>query len=422
MGEPAGESRAALEMIRSRPARLSGLGAFEAALGDATPTALLRHAMGTGKPAVGYFCALAPLELIEAVGAVPVRLDAGSAECANLASDAVHRDACPMVRSAWGLLSLLEEQPELLRAIKLLIVPRACDWKAALPESLVEAFGIEVVSLDVPRNRRGELARGSWRRQIAETARTLERVAGARIKRGALRDAISLYRRASGVSRFLNAAMACPKPPTWGADVLLALAASLLMPMGEWIEAGEALAEELRGRLLSGETVGEDLPRLLLAGSPCVWPHFALPALAEECGGLIVADESCSGSRVLYDAVHVDEAAVPDMVDAIADRYLLPSTCPVFSDPDDRLVRLDVLSEDFAVEGVVYHVLKSCYVYDMQLEAAREKLQEAGLPLLRIETDYGETNQEALRTRLEAFMETIRERREPQAQRPIGAP
>jgi benzoyl-CoA reductase/2-hydroxyglutaryl-CoA dehydratase subunit BcrC/BadD/HgdB len=422
MSALASESRAALEMIRSRPARSGALGPFEAALADPTPTALLRYAIDAGRPAVGYFCALAPLELIETVGAVPVRLDAGSAECANVASDAVHRDACPMVRSAWGLLSLLKEQPELLRAVKLLIVPRACDWKAALPESLVEAFGIEVVSLDVPRNRRSERARASWRRQVAETAKALERVAGTRIEREALRDAISLYRRASGVSRFLNAAMACPKPPTWGADVLLALAASLLMPIRAWIEAGEALAEELRGRLMAGETVGEDLPRLLLAGSPCVWPHFTLPALAEECGGLIVADESCSGSRVLYDAVHVDETDLPDMMDAVADRYLLPSTCPVFSDPDDRLVRLDVLTEDFAVEGVIYHVLKSCYVYDMQLEAVREKLQETGLPVLRIETDYGETNQEALRTRLEAFGETIRERRESPAQRPLGAP
>jgi len=383
------------------------LAPFEAAVADPTPSALLRHVLAERKPAVGYFCALAPLELIAAVGAVPVRLDAGSAACAALAGEAMHRDACPMVRSAWGLLSLLRDDPELFSALRLLVVPRACDWKAALPESLAEEFGLEVVSLDLPRGRRSERARGAWRKQIAASAKAIERAVGVSLTREALRDAILQYRRASAVSRFLNAALACPKPPTWGADVLLALSASLLMPLEEWIRAGEALAEGLRERLMRGETVGEELPRLLLAGSPCVWPHFALPALAEECGGLIVADESCSGSRVLYDAVHVDEASVPDMIDAVADRCLLPSICPIFSDPEDRLLRLEVLADDFRVEGVIYHVLKSCYVYDMQFEAVREQFGEAELPVLRLETDYGETDVEALRTRLEAFIEAL---------------
>jgi benzoyl-CoA reductase/2-hydroxyglutaryl-CoA dehydratase subunit BcrC/BadD/HgdB len=135
-----------------------------------------------------------------------------------------------------------------------------------------------------------------------------------------------------------------------------------------------------------------------------------LPVLAEECGGVIVADESCTGSRVYYDAVRVDEPTVPDMLDAIADRYLLPSTCPIFADPEDRLSRLETLVEDFQPDGAIYHVLKSCFVYDIQLAAAQARLEALGVPVLRIETDYADADEESLRTRLEAFVETLRSR------------
>jgi len=371
------------------------------------PTLLLRHARSGAKPAVGYLCALAPLELIAAAGAVPIRLDAGSAECASAAGEVMHRDCCPMVRSAWGLLSLLKARPGLLDVMRMAVVPRPCDWKAALPEALTDGFGMEVVALDVPHTRRRETSRQAWREQIHKVAAQLERIAGNAITRAALRDAISLYRRAAEVTRALAAAMAGDDPPMWGSDLLLVYAGASLMVVDDWIEAGEALLAEVRGRVAEGVGIGAGKPRLLLAGSPCVWPHFRLPVLAEESGGIVVADESCAGSRLFHDAVYVDEFTVPDMIDAVADRYLLPCTCPLFADPEDRLLRLEALVEDFRPDGVIYHVLKSCFVYDMQLAAVQERLEAADIPVLRIETDYGQADDEALRTRLEAFTETL---------------
>jgi len=422
MEPPLAEARAALDRLRGRPGRLLTLAPFDAASSDPTPTRLLEHARARGRPVVGTICGLAPLELIEAVGAVPVRLDAGSAEWAALSADRLHRDTCPMVRSTYGLLAEIGTEP--LSAVpgaaghrrkglrpyfRLFVVPRACDWKAALPETLASDFGLQVFPLDVPRMVREGSARNDWRRQIRELSVALQEITGCTVTKQDLTDAIALYRRASHLSRTLSASMAAPDPPLWGSDLLLVFSAALLMPIEEWIEAAEALVAEVRERTLQGEGVGGNRPRLLLAGSPCLFPHFVLPALAEECGGVIVADESCTGSRVFYDSVRIDEPTVPDMVDAIADRYLLPSTCPIFTDTEDRLLRLEALVEDFRPAGVIYHVLKSCFVYDMQLAAAQERFSSLGLPTLRLETDYGEANEESLRTRLEAFIETLRQ-------------
>ena len=405
------EAARALERLCAGRDRPEFLKPFTDAAAQPLPVGLLQYAKTSQKPAIGYLCALAPLELIAAAGAVPVRLDAGSAECASLAGEPIHRDCCPVVRSMWGALSILREDPELFGALSLLVVPRPCDWKAALPEALTDEFGLAVFALDVPRTRRRETSRQSWHRQVRDLAADLERVTGNVITRETLREAIALYRRASEVSRTLGAAMAAETPPLWGSDLLLVHSAALLMPIDEWIGAGEALVHEVRERVTSETGVGADRPRLLLAGSPCVWPHFGLPGLAEESGGVIVADESCAGSRLFYDAVWVDEPTVPDMIDAVADRYLLPCTCPVFAESEDRLFRLESIIEDFRPDGVIYHVLKSCFVYDVQLAAVQERLEAADIPMLRIETDYGDADQEAVRTRLEAFIETLASRR-----------
>jgi benzoyl-CoA reductase/2-hydroxyglutaryl-CoA dehydratase subunit BcrC/BadD/HgdB len=411
----AAETGAVLEGLRRRPHRLAATERFQAVVRDPTPAALLRHAQSSSKPAIGYLCALAPLELIAAAGAVPVRLDSGSAECASAAGEAMHRDCCPMVRATWGLLSLLKAEPELLDAMSMLIAPRPCDWKAALPETLTDEFGIEVAALDVPHTRRRETSRHSWRDQIRDLAADLQRTTGNAITRAALGDAIRRYQRAAGISRTLAAAMAADNPPMWGSDLLLVYAAAPLMTVDEWTEASEALVAEVRERVTEEAGIGADRPRLLLAGSPCVWPHFRLPLLAEESGGVVVADESCAGSRLFYDSVYVDEPTVPDMIDAVADRYLLPCTCPIFAEPEDRLLRLEAIVEDFRPDGVIYHVLKSCFVYDMQLAAVQERLEAMDLPVLRIETDYGQADDEALRTRLEAFTETLAGRRKSSA-------
>ncbi len=411
----AAETGAVLGTLRRRPHRLPALERFEAAVGDPTPAALLQHARSTGKPSIGHLCALAPLELIAAAGAVPVRLDSGSAECASAAGEAMHRDCCPMVRATWGLLSLLQAEPELLDAMPMVIAPRPCDWKAALPEALTDEFGMRVVALDVPHTRRRETSRESWREQIHSLAADLERTTGNAITRAGLGEAIRRYQRAAGISRTLAAAMAADDPPMWGSDLLLIHSAALLMTVDEWTEASEAFLAEVRERVTEEVGIGADRPRLLLAGSPCVWPHFRLPLLAEESGGVVVADESCAGSRLFYDAAYVDEPTVPDMIDAVADRYLLPCTCPIFAEPEDRLLRLEAMIEDFRPDGVIYHVLKSCFVYDMQLAAVQERLEAMDLPVLRIETDYGQADDEALRTRLEAFTETLAGRRKSSA-------
>ena len=64
--------------------------------------------------------------------------------------------------------------------------------------------------------------------------------------------------------------------------------------------------------------------------------------------------------------------------------------------------------EDYRVEGVIYHVLRGCLVYDYEYRAMEEELGKLGIPVIRVESDYNEEDVEQLRIRIEAFVELIK--------------
>ena len=172
------------------------------------------------------------------------------------------------------------------------------------------------------------------------------------------------------------------------------------------------LNDELEERLHNGKKVCSPFaPRILLTGSPIIFPNWKIPALIEDSGGILITDEFCTSNRYLHDMVAVDEIFVSEMLRAIGERYFLPCTCPIFSETVDRQNRILQMVEDYHVEGVVYHILKGCHPYDAEMKTIERVLKEKGVPQLKIETDLSPEDVEQIRTRIEAFLETVKGRR-----------
>ena len=68
---------------------------------------------------------------------------------------------------------------------------------------------------------------------------------------------------------------------------------------------------------------------------------------------------------------------------------------------------------DYRVEGVIYHVLRGCLVYDYEYRLVEEELEGMGIPVIRLESDYTDQDVEQLRIRSEAFVETIKLKKGP---------
>lgn len=356
---------------------------------------------------VGIYCVMAPEELIYAAGAVPLRLSGGCHEGSCAGDELAPRDACPVVKASLGCTAL--GAPSLYGMCDLVVVPTTCDAKRKMGEELARYQNVRM--LEVPHGKESEGARRQWLEQLFGFKRELEQLTGNRITRKRLAEALTTVGRAQLQARRLYQLRQAAVPPIRGSEAALALHAFAYDRAEPWTEAMTALNDELAQRRRQERAPCDArAPRIMLAGAPSVFPNWKLPILIEEMGGALVSDESCLGDRYLYDPVGAVETTMEDMMTALAARYLMPCTCPSFSPNEDRLFRLAQTVEDFRIDGVLYHVLKGCVIYDFELQRVERRMAELGVPVLRVETDYNPEDIEQLRTRVEAFVEMLREK------------
>jgi benzoyl-CoA reductase/2-hydroxyglutaryl-CoA dehydratase subunit BcrC/BadD/HgdB len=273
-------------------------------------------------------------------------------------------------------------------------------------------MGYRVHDLELPPVKESEESRLYWQRSVRTFAQQLSKFTGKRLTRKRLKAAMAKTARAQMAFRTLHNLRKSSPSLFLGKDAFLVTNAFFFDDIDRWSEAVEDLNRELSQRQREGfQAAQRKAPRILFTGSPPIFPNLKLPLLIEEGGGVVVADETCSANRMLYDMSAVDEWRLHDMVDALADRYLKPCTCPIFTRNDDRQRRLLDLAQSFAVDGVVYQAFAGCHVYEMEQRSIADALKQQGVPMLYVETDYSADDQGQLSTRIEAFLESIKARK-----------
>ena len=55
----------------------------------------------------------------------------------------------------------------------------------------------------------------------------------------------------------------------------------------------------------------------------------------------------------------------------------------------------------------IYYTLQFCHGYNIEKYKVQQALKKAGVPLLAIETDYGDSDMEQIGLRVDAFMEML---------------
>ena len=358
------------------------------------------------KKVIASMCIHVPIEIIYALNATPVRICSGSYSADTAGSDFLPSKICPMVKSTFGAL-YLEMLPGNAKA-DLVINPTTCDQKKKMGE-MGEEIGKEFYTLEVPPNKDSEEARLYWQRVVKKMVKKLEKVTGNKLSRRRLKKSIkSVALAQSEFRRFMRVRKSAPI--IFGKDALLIANTYFFDDIYNWTENLSVLNDELEERAKKElSVVGLRAPRILLTGSPSIFPNMRVPILIEKLGAIVVYEEFCSSSRMLSDTVAVDEWFLYDMVPAIADRYLKPSTCPNFTPNDDRSRKILLAMEDYKVDGVVYQTFTGCQLYDMESRKISKELEKSGYPVLNIELDYNPKDSGQLTTRLEAFLESIKD-------------
>ncbi len=286
------------------------------------------------------------------------------------------------------------------------VVPLCCDAKTKLAQTLNDYLPTWVVDLPGRRDYDRDLA--DWRREVSELADRLGRHTGHPITRQSLRQSVELYHaRAEAFRALYNLRKAYPHLLT-GRDAFLVTEASFSDDPARWTDHVWKLIRELEPRAKDRPAPPQDFVPVVLTGAPILWPSWKLANVIEDHGATIVADTLCSGTQRLFDPVQVDEPTLDGMFRALALRYFSASICPSFADSSDRIDRLLELCADFKARGVISHNLRLCMLFDMESARVRQVLRRKEIPLLAVQTDYGQEDVEQVKTRVEAFLEMLR--------------
>ena len=146
----------------------------------------------------------------------------------------------------------------------------------------------------------------------------------------------------------------------------------------------------------------------MITGCPLGGVKEKILAKIEELGAIIVGYDSCSGIRTQMEMV--DEDPSRDPIEAIAEKYLKPN-CAVMSPKPGRLRDLNYLIDHYKADAVIECTLVACHTFNLESHTIGKYVMQKDLPYLHIESDYSQGDIGQFATRIEAFLELVREKK-----------
>ncbi|MBN1594611.1 2-hydroxyacyl-CoA dehydratase [candidate division FCPU426 bacterium] len=350
---------------------------------------------------VGTYCYFAPEELIYASGDVPIRLCSGHSDTITTAEELLPRDICPLVKSSFGFPILGDGW---IDACDVIALPTSCDAKTKLGEYLADYLPVWMINLPKIKNYDG--LKEYWLKEIKLFLHKLEELNGKKVKAPELKNALQLLKRRAELYRAMYELRLAHPLLLSHQDLLMVVQSSFYDDLPRWINQTELLYNEMKKASATGKYAAKG-KRLMITGAPIIWPNFKILNIITELGSTVVADDMCAGHQRLWDYAEPDEWTLEGMLEAVAARYIFPSVCPCFTTSYDRIDKILHLAREAKVDGVIYHDLRLCQIFDMEKDLVVKVLKENQIPVITLHTDYGQEDVEQLRTRIEAFLEMI---------------
>jgi benzoyl-CoA reductase/2-hydroxyglutaryl-CoA dehydratase subunit BcrC/BadD/HgdB len=362
--------------------------------------AVVQETKRNGGKVAGIFCEYAPREIFFAAGVLPVIMCGGQESTVAEGEKELPSNLCPLIKSSYGH-ARLGSNP-FMEAADLLVGETTCDGKKKMYELLARTRPVHVMEL--PQKHDSDRAFRLWLEEVRILKERVEELAGRRIDKASLRDAVERMNEERDLRRKLSYLAAEDPPLLSGREILLARSSLSLVPCD--LAATRKIAEWAKDR----ESPYAGRTRVLLTGVPS--PHGAEKVMnvIEDHGAIIVAQENCSGLKPVMDNISTEG----DILENIARKYFdLPCSC--MTPNTGRFELLSRLIDEFRPEGIIDLVWQACHTYNVESTLVRSEAENTwNLPYLKIETDYSPSDRAQLATRIEAFLEVCaaRETRE----------
>lgn len=352
-----------------------------------------------GGKVVGTFCVFVPDEIILAAKAVSVGLCGGSQFWIEDGEKILPRNMCPLVKAVVG--AKIGGTCPYFQSCDLLIGETTCDGKKKAWELLEEYAPMHV--MDLPQMKRAK-DYNMWMGEIKLLIEELEKLTGNKVTVENLKASIELCNNKRKALKRLYELRKHTPTPISGLDSLLISQIAFYDDPVRFTEKVNELCDELEERIKELKPNGKK--RIMITGTPMALPNWKVHQIIEGLPAEIVVEETCTGTRYFENEVSVEGNTLEELINNLADRYL-KINCACFTPNEGRIDDIIKYAKDYNVDGIVYYNLSFCHTYAVEYQSVEKSLKEAGIPIMKIETDYSEEDSGQIKTRVEAFLEMI---------------
>ena len=366
---------------------------------------LVSRAVAEGNHALGYNCYYIPEVLLNLDGCFSARLRAPRCTSPDIGTYYMTGRTCPYVRSI--LERAIEGGFNFLSAV---FGSESCAAMERMEEHLYllnpikhDNFFITIID---PPMKGDKTSLDYYKVQLRKhVLGPLQSVLGVDISDEALRRAVARFNELCDVITAIGEYRKLDNPPITGYEFHVIQLVSEVCPHDLILPYLKETLEELKTR--ECEPMFPFRARVVLAGSEIDDPDFT--KLVESCGARVVCDRYCYGSVESRQIIDIPEGEDP--VFAIAKHYLSTSNCPRFMPQDEmraRKKRIADLAKEYHADGVIIASNKFCeyWSYERVIDTVILK-RDFGLPVCSIEKEYINSASGQLRTRFQAFVESV---------------
>ena len=366
---------------------------------------LVQAACGDGRLALAWNCSYIPEVLLDTDNCFGVRLRAPNCTNPDMATYYMTNRSCPYSKS------ILERAFEGgYNFISALIGQECCTTMNRMEQyfeycELIPNDKFFCTYLDMPL-RKTEWHAGYYRRQIEQKIiQPLEKVYGVDFSEEKLRKAVEQFNEVCRIITEMNAMRMADNPVITGYEFHVIQLVSEVCPHDLILPYLKETLAEIKKRKPEPEFPFR--ARVVVAGSEIDDPEFT--KLLETCGAMVVADRYCFGSFPSREQIEIlpGETAF----DAICRHYLHWNQCARFMEGakiDQRHAEVKRLVDEFHADGVIYENMKFCEFWSYEKVLASHILtEEMGVPCCTIEKEYALGSIGQLRTRFQAFVESL---------------
>ena len=356
----------------------------------------LLKAKESNRKIIGTYCVFVPEEIIIALDAICVGLCAGAEIGYEHAERYLPRNICPLIKSFFDF--TLAKVCPYVEACDLLVGETTCDGKKKAYEIFSEIKNLYTMEIPQLKNTH-DLS--LLFEEYKNFAKFLENFTKKKLSFKNLKKAIEIVNRKRRVLMKLMEIRIKNPECISGKDALLINQISLYDDPVRFSEKLEELNRELESRENK-----LNKPKILISGCPMAIPNWKIPHIVESLGGIIVSEESCIGLRNIRHEVSTSGETVEDLIKNIAERYF-KIDCACFTPNKERLENIKNLAENSNIDGIIHYSLQFCTPYLMEEYKVEKEIEDMGIPILKIETDYSQEDVGQLKTRIQAFLEMI---------------